>query len=129
MGEYETSVSGGDTQTVQVTGADTLRDVADLYAIVEGEYKGTPSAESEQLKVILGNLQAGRPLAEIEWTELQAIKKRYADQLATFRASPENQAQGWVPLADDGKGRLSESMNYEDWILPVSLSLRTGRID
>jgi hypothetical protein len=109
MSQYYTSVSGGGTKTVQFTSGDTLHDAADLYAIVEGEYKGTPSTESEQLKSILANLQAGKPLSEVEWEQLTAIKDRYASQLTEFRASPENPSQGFIPLPDNGEGRLSEA--------------------
>ena len=108
MGAYETSVNG-DVKRVQVTDADTLRDVADLWAITDGEFQGTPSTESETLKAMLGDLQSGKPLSTDQWSVLERIRGQYAARLAAFRASPKNASEGFVPLPEGGAGRVVEA--------------------
>lgn len=107
MGSYETA--GG--KRVSFTDEDTLRDVADLYSIVQGDYKGTPSATSTALKKMLGGLQAGRPLTDDEWAFLRRILDRNRAKLEAFRKSPANDEEGYVPLPETGTGRISEALS------------------
>lgn len=106
MGQY----SLPDGRKVSYTDGDVVKDVADLYAIVQGEYKGTPSMESEVLKGMLADLQAGKVLSDVEWSSLHRIEQRYKGQLAKFRSSPDNESEGFVPVPSPGTGRITESM-------------------
>ena len=121
MGEYKTA-----GKTVQFSDGDTLRDVADLYAVVDGEFEGTPSTESEALKAMLGGLQAGVPLSADQWDLLARVRSKYADKLAAFRAGPDNETQGWVPQPKGG-GRIKEALrtvSAVDLLIPSRRVLR-----
>jgi hypothetical protein len=109
MGSY-TSVQNGKPVTVQVTDGEILKDVADLWAIVKGEYEGTPSMQSEQLKSMLANLQSGRPLNDAEFGLLARLRDRYASALAKFRAGADGNAEGYVTAPEAGTGRILEAL-------------------
>lgn len=106
MGSYKLP----DGRSVSFTNDETLRDVADLWAVIQGEYNGTPSAASDALKQMLGELQAGKPLSGMEWSILVKIQAKYADQLAKFRASTDDELEGYVPVADVDSSRIHESL-------------------
>jgi 2'-5' RNA ligase len=111
------TTKNGRAQTVRLSDDAALADIADLYSLLGGDFNGTPSVESEQLKAMLADLQAGKPLSGDEWEQFSAIQRRHAADLAKFRASPENAAQGFVPAPTTGAGRVVEAM----WLLPRSL--------
>ncbi len=111
MGSYTTA-----GKTVQFSDGDTLRDVADLWAIVDGEYKGTPSIEGDALEQMLGDLRGGKPLSDVEWTLLAKIRRKYAAQLDEFRNSPDGDLEGFVPLPAGGAGRLAAALR---WLPPT----------
>lgn len=98
-----------DGRKVQFSDGDTLRDVADLWAVLQGEYKGTESASSDALKTMLGHLQSGAPLSGAEWEQLNRIRSRFGDQLKAFRASPDNDTEGFVPLQDPDGAKMTEA--------------------
>jgi 2'-5' RNA ligase len=106
MGSY----TNADGSRVEFTDSDTIRDVADLWAVVRGEYNGTPSMENAQLEAMLSDLEAGRPLSDAEFGVLHQLRGRYAAALEAFRASPENEAEGYVPAPDVGSARVMESL-------------------
>jgi hypothetical protein len=62
-----------DGRKVQFSDGDTTRDVADLWAIVDGEFEGTPSTASKALESMLADLQAGKPLSDEEWSMLTRV--------------------------------------------------------
>lgn len=119
MGSYTTK-QNGKSVTVQFTDGDVLRDVADLWAVVDGEYGGTPSTSSTALQQMMSDLQAGKPLDDMEWVLLKRLRSQYADKLAEFRASPDNALEGHVPASPAGSGRIGESLR----LLPPSLRER-----
>jgi hypothetical protein len=116
MGSY-TTVKNGKRLRVQVTDDDALRDVADLWAVVKGEYNGTPSTESDALKNMLGDLQHGKPLSDPQFALKARLLDKYAAALKEFRASPESDTEGYIPLPPTGSGRLMEAVA----LLPPSL--------
>jgi 2'-5' RNA ligase len=108
VGTY-TTTKNGEQQTVQFTDGDVMRDVADLYSLVEGEYNGTPSIESDQLKGMLADLQANKPLSDIEWGMLNSLMSKYQDKLQSFRDGPDDSTQGWVPVKTGGTNKIHET--------------------
>ena len=82
MGKY----TNADGSTVSFTDGDVIRDVADLYALLEEDYNETPSAISVQLKGMLAQLQSGAPLTGSQWSELASIEQQFGSRLAAWRA-------------------------------------------
>ena len=122
MGQLDTQKNGKPV-SVSYTDGDTLRDVADLYAMLDSEYNGTPSAQSEQLKSMLQDLQAGRTLSDGDWALLTPITAQHGADLAKWRQTPEGKREGFVPVDNNmSTARIHESIS----LLPRSMREAMG---
>lgn len=79
------------THRVYFQNKDTLRDAADLYAVLaEQADNGSPNLENEQAKGMIETLQQGKLLDGDQLNRLLELVKKYAADLAEYRASDDH---------------------------------------
>jgi hypothetical protein len=74
--------------TVYFQDADTLRDAADLYAVLrEDAENGSPNLENDLVRAWVAQLQSGQLLDDVQLAKLFELMDTYAPQIAAYRAS------------------------------------------
>ena len=88
-------------------GPGTLRDAADLYAVLDEEHKtGSPNLENAQAKQILDMLQSGGGLGMVHIGTLRKLLTKHAAAIAKLRKSPDRDGQDPPDVASAGPESL-----------------------
>lgn len=96
-----------DGRSVYYQDDDTLRDAADLYAVLaETHATGSPNLENEQARGFVERLQSGGLLADVEIGRFLELLDKYADEIAVLRASPDRQGQDYLHEPDPSAARI-----------------------
>lgn len=84
-------------------GRETLRDAADLYAVLpEQTAGGSPNLENLQARHILDRLQTGLGLAETHIGTLRQLLSKHAKAIGELRRSPDRDGQDPLDLGSAG---------------------------
>lgn len=89
-----------DGRSVYYSDAETLRDVADLYAVIDEQYDtGTPNLENDQARLMLETLGSGAPLEAWQVQQLTRLMDKYAQQIQALRTRPDRGGQDFLAEA------------------------------
>jgi hypothetical protein len=84
----------------------TVRDVADLYAVLKEEAStGSPNLENELARAWLEKLQQGALLSNEQLAKLFELMEKYGDEIKAFRASSDR-SQDILNVPDGANARL-----------------------
>lgn len=102
----EGTYQAGESHVVYYQDASTVRDVADLYAILKEEAaSGSPNVENELARAFVQSVQSGLLLSDVQLAKLLELKKRYAGQLAAYRESSDR-TQDILNVPDGANARV-----------------------
>lgn len=104
MGQY----TNADGSTVQFTDPDLIRSATDLYTILHAELPtGDTNLENDQVRQMLTDMRAGKPLDVAQHGVLRQLLAKYADDLAELQATSDKRGQDYFNVPDDSQGRVS----------------------
>jgi hypothetical protein len=85
-------------------GRESLRDAADLYAVLPEILgaDGSPNLENLQARHILDRLQTGQGLGEVHIATLRGLLSKHKAKIDEHRRSPDRGGQDMLTLASDG---------------------------
>lgn len=102
----EGTYQAGKTHVVYYQDAGTIRDIADLYAILKEEAaNGSPNVENELARAFLQTAQTGMLLSNVQLAKLLELKDRYAGQLRAYRESSDR-TQDILNVPDGARARI-----------------------
>lgn len=92
--------------TVYFQDGETMRDLADLYAVLEETAgTGSPNVENDLVRGFIEQVQHGRPLNDTQIAKLLEMRRRYADQLEAYRAN-RDPARDLLNIPDTARARI-----------------------
>lgn len=107
----EASYDLGDGRSVYFDdGKESLRDAADLYAVLEELHgTGSPNLENMQARYILDRMQQGGGLGEVHLNTLRDLTAKHAAKIAALRRTPDRRGQDMLHVATAGpEGRIHD---------------------
>jgi hypothetical protein len=92
-------------------GKESLRDAADLYAVLDEQHKtGSPNVENQQALHILARLQSGDGLGEMHIGTLTGLLRKHAGAIDKYRKARGQDGQDLLSVASAGpSARISPS--------------------
>ncbi len=104
----EGSYPAPDGRSVYYVDDDTMRDAADLAAVLKEDHTtGSPNLENLQARNILDHLQTGAGLGEVQIGTLRKLMAKHQAKIAALRASGDRDGQDYLDVADPGSARIA----------------------
>jgi hypothetical protein len=94
-------------QRVAYTDGDTLKALQLLYRVTpETSDTGSSHLANDQVRAMLTDVQAGKPLSGVQLGQLHVLLARYSSELAALRKSGNRDGQDYSAVPDPATGRL-----------------------
>jgi hypothetical protein len=95
--------SYGDGTKVWYDSGDAIRDVSDLYTVLDELHgTGSPNLENMQARGLLEHLQRGKGLGEAQVSVLRRLTAKHRAAIDRLRRSPDRHGQDLMDLPDEG---------------------------